>query len=135
MATVYLAHDLKHQRQVAVKVLREDLSASLGKERFQREITIAAALTHPHILTLIDSGEADGFLYYVMPYVEGPTLRQRLVREGELPVARPCASSGTWPTPWPPPTPRGWCTGTSSPRTSCSRGATPWWRTSGWPRR
>ena len=87
MATVYLAEDLRHHRKVAVKVLRPDLAASLGVERFNREITIAAALTHPHILTLIDSGEADGFLYYVMPYVEGPTLRSRLVREGELPVA------------------------------------------------
>jgi tRNA A-37 threonylcarbamoyl transferase component Bud32/tetratricopeptide (TPR) repeat protein/TolB-like protein len=87
MATVYLAEDLRHHRKVAVKVLRPDLAASLGVERFNREITIAAALTHPHILTLIDSGEADGFLYYVMPYVEGPTLRNRLVREGELPVS------------------------------------------------
>jgi tRNA A-37 threonylcarbamoyl transferase component Bud32/tetratricopeptide (TPR) repeat protein len=87
MATVYLAQDLKHQRKVAVKVLRPDLAASLGVERFNREITIAAALTHPHILPLHDSGEAEGFLYYVMPYVEGPTLRQRLAREGELPVA------------------------------------------------
>ncbi len=86
MATVYLAQDLKHHRKVAVKVLRPDLAASLGVERFNREITIAAALTHPHILPLHDSGEADGFLYYVMPYVEGPTLRHRLVREGELPV-------------------------------------------------
>jgi serine/threonine-protein kinase len=87
MATVYLAVDLKHHRKVAVKVLRPDLAATLGVERFNREITIAAALTHPHILTLHDSGEADGFLYYIMPYVEGPTLRHRLVREGELPVA------------------------------------------------
>ena len=87
MATVYLAEDLKHHRKVAVKVLRPDLAASLGVERFNREITIAATLTHPHILPLHDSGEADGFLYYVMPYVEGPTLRHRLVREGELPVA------------------------------------------------
>jgi tRNA A-37 threonylcarbamoyl transferase component Bud32/TolB-like protein len=87
MATVYLAQDLKHHRKVAVKVLRPDLAASLGVERFNREITIAAALTHPHILPLHDSGEADGFLYYVMPYVEGPTLRHRLAREGELPVA------------------------------------------------
>jgi tRNA A-37 threonylcarbamoyl transferase component Bud32/TolB-like protein len=87
MATVYLAEDLKHQRKVAVKVLRPDLAATLGAERFNREIAIAANLQHPHILPLHDSGEADGFLYYVMPYVEGPTLRHRLVREGELPVA------------------------------------------------
>ena len=70
MATVYLAQDLKHSRQVAVKVLRPELAASLGVERFVREIEIAANLTHPHILPLFDSGEADGFLYYVMPYIE-----------------------------------------------------------------
>jgi tRNA A-37 threonylcarbamoyl transferase component Bud32/tetratricopeptide (TPR) repeat protein/TolB-like protein len=87
MATVYLAEDLKHHRQVAVKVLRPELTASLGAERFVREVTIAANLQHPHILPLYDSGEADGFLYYVMPYVAGPTLRTRLTREGELPVA------------------------------------------------
>jgi serine/threonine-protein kinase len=87
MATVYLADDLKHHRQVALKVLRPELTASLGPERFLREVTIAANLQHPHILPLYDSGEADGFLFYVMPYVEGPSVRQRLVREGELPVA------------------------------------------------
>jgi len=86
MATVYLAEDLKHQRKVAVKVLRADLAASLGPERFLREVTIAANLQHPHILPLHDSGEADGFLYYVMPYVEGTSLRQKLIREGELPI-------------------------------------------------
>ena len=69
MATVYLAHDVKHDRKVAVKVLRPELVAALGPERFLREIKIAANLTHPHILPLHDSGEADGFLYYVMPYV------------------------------------------------------------------
>jgi tRNA A-37 threonylcarbamoyl transferase component Bud32/tetratricopeptide (TPR) repeat protein/TolB-like protein len=87
MATVYLAEDLRHHRRVAVKVLRSELAASLGAERFLREVTIAANLQHPHILPLYDSGEADGFLYYVMPYIDGPTLRARLVREGELPVA------------------------------------------------
>ena len=71
MATVYLAEDLKHDRQVAIKVLREDLSASLGAGRFLREIKIAAQLQHPHILPLLDSGEADGFLYFVMPYIKG----------------------------------------------------------------
>jgi serine/threonine-protein kinase len=86
MATVYLAQDLKHDRKVAVKVLREDLSASLGKDRFLREIKVAAALQHPHILPLYDSGEADGLLFYVMPYVDGLSLRDKLVREGELPV-------------------------------------------------
>lgn len=86
MATVYLAHDLKHDRQVAVKVLRPDLAAALGPERFLREIHIAAQLQHPHILPMHDSGEAEGFLYYVMPYVEGESLRARLTRQGELPV-------------------------------------------------
>src|SRR5512146_741698 len=86
MATVYLAQDLKHDRQVAVKVLREDLSASLGGGRFLREIKIAAQLQHPNILPLLDSGEADGFLFYVMPYVAGQSLRERIAREGELPV-------------------------------------------------
>ncbi len=84
MATVYLAEDLKHHRQVAVKVLRPELAATLGPERFVREIEIAAKLTHPHIVMLIDSGEADGYLYYVMPYVEGESLRERLDREGKL---------------------------------------------------
>jgi serine/threonine-protein kinase len=71
MATVYLAQDLKHDREVAVKVLRPELSAVLGGERFLREIRIAAKLNHPHILALYDSGEAEGFLYYVMPHVAG----------------------------------------------------------------
>ena len=87
MATVYLAEDLKLHRKVAVKVLRPDLAAILGPERFLQEIDIAAQLTHPHILGLYDCGEADGFLYYVMPYVEGESLRDKLAREGELPVA------------------------------------------------
>jgi serine/threonine-protein kinase len=86
MATVYLAEDLKHHRQVAVKVLRPELAATLGPERFAREIEVAARLQHPHILGLLDSGEAAGFFYYVMPYVEGETLRDRLARTGELPV-------------------------------------------------
>ncbi len=87
MATVYLATDVRHHRQVAVKVLRPDLAAALGPERFLREIEIAANLTHPHILPLHDSGEADGFLYYVMPYIKGHTLRERIEKEGELPIS------------------------------------------------
>ncbi len=87
MATVYLAQDLKHNRQVAVKVLRPDLAATLGPDRFLREIEIAAQLHHPHIMPLYDSGEADGFLYYVMPYEQGQSLRERLTRQGELPIA------------------------------------------------
>jgi len=85
-ATVYLAQDLKHGRSVAVKVLRPELAAALGAERFLREIEIAARLTHPHILPLHDSGEAAGFLYYVMPFVEGESLRDRLHREPQLPI-------------------------------------------------
>ncbi len=87
MATVYLAEDLKLRRKVAVKVLRPDLAAALGPERFLREIEVAAQLHHPHILPLHDSGEADGFLYYVMPYEEGQSLREKLAKEGELPIA------------------------------------------------
>jgi serine/threonine protein kinase/Tfp pilus assembly protein PilF len=80
MATVYLAQDAKHERLVALKVLHPDLAASLGPDRFLREIKLAARLNHPHILGLHDSGEADGFLYYVMPYIEGESLRERLDR-------------------------------------------------------
>src|SRR5688500_10700515 len=86
MATVYVAEDLKHHRQVAVKVLRPDLAASLGAERFLREIETAAKLKHPHILPLHDSGSADGVLFYVMPLVEGQSLRDRLVKGGALPI-------------------------------------------------
>jgi Tol biopolymer transport system component/tRNA A-37 threonylcarbamoyl transferase component Bud32 len=86
MATVYLARDLKHHRRVAVKVLRPELAATLGGSRFLSEIKVAAALQHPHILPLLDSGETNGFLYYVMPHVEGPSLRERLDKDGELPI-------------------------------------------------
>jgi serine/threonine-protein kinase len=86
MATVYLAHDLKHDRQVALKVMRPELSAILGGERFLREISIAAKLNHPHILALYDSGSADGFLYYVMPHVEGESLRSKIEREKQLSI-------------------------------------------------
>ncbi len=85
-AIVYLARDLKHGRLVALKVLRPDVGASLGADRFLREIRIAAGLNHPHILAVHDSGEADGLLYYVMPFVEGESLRDRLKREGALPL-------------------------------------------------
>jgi serine/threonine-protein kinase len=87
MATVYLARDPKHGRLVALKVLRPELAATLGSDRFLREIQFAARLTHPHILALHDSGEAGGFLYYVMPYIEGESLRERLSRETRLPAA------------------------------------------------
>ncbi|HEY3288066.1 MAG TPA: protein kinase [Gemmatimonadaceae bacterium] len=87
MATVYLAHDRKHDRDVAIKVLHPDLGAALGGERFLSEIRTTARLQHPHILPLLDSGEADGLLYYVMPVVTGETLRARLEREHQLPIA------------------------------------------------
>src|SRR5687768_18307259 len=80
MATVFLAEDVRHRRRVALKVLHPELSAVLGPERFLKEIEVTASLQHPHILPLFDSGEADGQLYYVMPLVEGETLRARLER-------------------------------------------------------
>ncbi len=86
MATVYLADDVRHNRKVALKVLRPELARALGTERFLREIEIAARLTHPHILPLHDSGEADGFLFYVMPYIEGESLRERLAKGVEVPM-------------------------------------------------
>jgi serine/threonine-protein kinase len=86
MATVYLATDVKHRRQVAVKVMRPELAATLGAERFLREVEIAAQLSHPHILPVHDSGESEGVLYYVMPYVEGESLLDRIRRETQLPV-------------------------------------------------
>ncbi|MCG6955903.1 MAG: protein kinase [Gemmatimonadetes bacterium] len=87
MATVYLAHDLRHDRKVALKVLRPELAAVIGAERFLAEIRTTANLQHPHILPLFDSGEADSFLFYVMPYIDGETLRDRLDREKHLPIA------------------------------------------------
>ena len=87
MATVYLAEDLKHDRQVAIKVLRPELAAVIGAERFLTEIKTTAHLQHPHILPLHDSGECDGFLYYVMPLIEGETVRDRIIREKQLPIA------------------------------------------------
>jgi serine/threonine-protein kinase len=86
MATVYLARDIKHERRVAIKVLRPELTFALGRERFLREIRLTAQLNHPHILPLLDSGQSDDFLYYVMPYVEGESLRDRLKREKQLGV-------------------------------------------------
>src|SRR5215213_9587409 len=86
MATVYLAQDLRHDRPVALKVLQPELASSLGPERFQREIKLAARLQHPHILPVHDSGETAGQLWFTMPFVEGESLRTRLVRQGELPI-------------------------------------------------
>jgi Tol biopolymer transport system component len=87
MATVHLARDLRHGRRVAIKVLREEIAAAVGADRFLAEIRVTASLQHPHILPLFDSGNADGVLWYAMPFVEGETLRSRLTREGPLPVA------------------------------------------------
>src|SRR5438093_1690305 len=86
MAVVFLAEDIRHRRRVALKVLRPELAAEIGPGRFLREIETAARLSHPHILPIHDSGEAGGFLYYVMPYVEGESLRGRLAREKQLPL-------------------------------------------------
>src|SRR5688572_18949225 len=87
MATVYLAEDVRHRRKVALKVLHPELSAVLGSDRFLKEIELTASLQHPHILPLFDSGSADGQLFYVMPFVDGETLRTRLERERQLPIA------------------------------------------------
>ena len=87
MATVYLAEDVKHHRHVAIKVFRPELASMLGGDRFLREIEIIARIEHPHILTLIDSGGADGLLYFVMPYISGESLRTRLTKEEKLPIA------------------------------------------------
>ena len=86
MATVYLAHDRKHDRDVAIKVLHEDLGATLGPDRFLAEIKTMARLQHPHILPPLDSGEANGLLFYVMPFVAGETLRERLTRDTQLSI-------------------------------------------------
>jgi len=138
MATVYLADDPKHGRQVAIKVLHPELAAVIGAERFLKEIEIAAGLTHPHILPLHDSGEADGLLYYVMPYVEGESLRDRLDRETQLSIedttriASEVADALSYArTRCRTRTPGTWCTATSSRRISCYRAAMPWWPTSG----
>ena len=120
MARVYLAHDARHDRQVAIKVLRDELAASIGAERFLAEIKTTAKLNHPHILPLHDSGEADGYLYYVMPLVEGETLRDRLTREHQMSVDDAIAIARRSPTPSRTRTPTAWSIATSSRRTSFS---------------
>ena len=122
MATVYLAFDLKHEREVALKILRPELGAVLGSDRFLAEIKITARLDHPHILTLIDSGVADSFFYYVLPYVRGESLRDEAEPRASSSAstkrsrsrARSRARSTTR-------TATAWCTATSSPRTSSCR--------------
>jgi serine/threonine protein kinase len=94
MATVYLAHDARHNRKVALKVLRPELAAVIGAERFLNEIEVTANLQHPHILPLFDSGEAEGFLFYVMPHVEGETLRDKITAEKQLPVSEAVRIAG-----------------------------------------
>jgi eukaryotic-like serine/threonine-protein kinase len=86
MATVYLAADLRHDRRVALKLLSPDLAHAIGADRFLREIRLTAGLEHPHILPVLDSGEADGLLFYTMPFVDGESLRDRIDREGPLPL-------------------------------------------------
>ncbi len=120
MATVYLADDLKHERKVALKVLKPELAAVVGAERFLAEIKVTANLTHPHILPLFDSGEADNFLFYVMPHIEGN-------HSGSASTAR---NNSVWMTHWrsrrrsptrsTTHTEKVWCIATSSPATSCS---------------
>src|SRR6266511_1005738 len=94
MATVYLAQDIRHDRRVALKVLRPELAAVIGAERFLSEIRTTANLQHPHILPLFDSGQADSFLFYVMPFIEGESLRDRLVREKQLPIGEAVRVAG-----------------------------------------
>ena len=94
MAIVYLAHDIKHNRQVALKVIKPELAAAVGAERFLREIQVTANLQHPHILALYDSGAANDTLYYVMPLVQGESLRERLTREKRLTTAVEWISEG-----------------------------------------
>ena len=131
MATVYLAQDVRHDRRVALKVLRPELAAVIGAERFLAEIKLTANLQHPHILPLFDSGEADGYLFYVMPFVEGETAA-RPAHPGEAAPGAPTRSAS------PPRSPRrsttptatAWSTATSSRRTSCCTTARRWWPTS-----
>ena len=95
MATVYRARDPRHNRNVAVKVLNSDIAAALGTERFLQEIKTVASLTHPHIVTVHDSGETGGVLFYVMPLIEGESLRERIAREGQVTPAETARMSGT----------------------------------------
>lgn len=131
MAVVYLARDTARDRDVALKVLRPELSPVAGAERFDREIRLAAGLVHPNILPLLDSGTAAGHLWYTMPFVEGESVRARLDRENSCRSTRLSALPVKLPTPWATPTPGASSTATSSPKTFSSPRATPWWPTSG----
>ena len=102
MATVYLARDLKHDRDVAIKVLRDDVAAAVGVDRFLSEIKTTGHLKHPHILPLFDSGSADAVPFYVMPFIDGESLRARLQRTGRLPIGEVVRILGqVWRTRWP----------------------------------
>jgi len=118
MALVFLAEDLRHHRRVALKVLRPELAAEIGRERFVREIETAARLSHPHILPLLDSGAAGELLYYAMPYVEGESLRARLAHEKQLPLDDALRIRARSPMRWASPTATASCTATSSRTTS-----------------
>ena len=135
MGAVYLAEDLKHHRRVAIKVLRPELAAGLGTDRFLREIEVAARLQHPAILPLHDSGETDGWVYYIMPYVEGESLRDRLARQGELPVEETVRILSELLDALAYAHGRASSTATSSPTTSCSRVGTRCCSTSAWRKR
>jgi len=135
MATVYLAHDLKHDRDVAIKVLKPDLSQPLGAERFLREIQLAAKLSHPHILPLFDSGDSGGALFYVMPRVAGTSLRDRLDDAKQLPIDEAVRIASEVAGALDYAHRNAWCTATSSPRTSCCRTGMRWWPTSASARR
>ena len=130
MATVYLAQDLRHDRRVAVKVLRPELAAVIGADRFLSEIKTTANLQHPHILPLFDSGAADSFLFYVMPFVEGESLRDRLSREKQLPIPDAVRIATEVAGAWTTPTATASSIATSSPKTSSCTMAGRWWRTS-----
>ncbi len=118
-SVVYRATDRKHARPVVVKVLRPEVSAALGRISFLREIQFAAVLRHPHLLPLYDSGAVDDTLFYVMPYIDGESLRQRLTRSGRLRSTRRSASRRRWRMHSRRRTSRGSCTAISNPRTSC----------------
>ena len=135
MATVYLAHDERHDREVAIKVLHPDLAAALGVERFLAEIKTTARLQHPHVLSLIDSGEADGLLYYVMPFVAANPCGSVCCGKSSSPSMTPCGWHGKWRAPWTTPTATAWCTATSSRRTSSCTKARRWSPTSASPSR
>jgi hypothetical protein len=130
MATVFLAKDIRHERDVAIKVLHPELSASIGADRFEREIKLAARLQHPNILGLYDSGATEGLLYYVMPFIKGESLRDRLDREGQLPIDDAINITLEVAEALVTPTRRESFTGTSSRKTSSSPAATRWSRTS-----